>query len=168
MKLIYTMNEGREGLLSGIFLSVLSAVLALESLWNAWWHDPYSAGGFLAFLIWLSLLGIASYRLGGQGNTFCVVLSALLCIVGSITSLRVCHHLAFACALCGLAVPIKYGWLAAVAALSWLPATGWFVSRFFAGGLAGWERPTACIILASVFIICWYQKSNKRPNEIQS
>ena len=170
MKVMPSMNDGREGQLAGIFLTVLSAVLALRSRWDAWWHDLYSAGGLVAFLIWLSSLGIVSYRfgrLGGQGNTFWLVLSALLCAIGSITSLRVCHHLALACALCGLAVPIRYGWLAAIAALSWLPASGWFISRLITGGLAGWERPAASIMVASVLLICLQKKSNQRPHEIQ-
>jgi len=165
------MGNGREGLLAGLFLTILGAVLAFPSLWDAWRHDLYATGGFIAFLLWLSALGIATYRLrhsAVQSNTLWIILSALLCAAGSITSLRVAHHLALACALCGVAVPNKHGWLAAVAALSWLPASGWFISRFSAGGMAGWERPAVSLAAAIALLICLQRKSNNQPDENQS
>lgn len=164
MKEASSITDSRRDLLPGFFLSILTAALALPSLWSAWWHDLYATGGFSAFLIWLSSLGIASYRLRhleSNRKTFWIVLSALLCMAGSITSLRVCHHLALACALCGLVVPTQYGWLSVFAALSWLPASGWPISRFFAGGMAGWERPALSTIAAIVLLVCLFKNSNK-------
>lgn len=164
MKVTCSITDSRRDLLPGLFLSVLTATLALPSLWSAWWHDLYAAGGFSAFLIWLSSLGIATYRLRhlvSDRKTLWIVLSALLCMLGSITSLRACHHLAFACALCGLAVPTKYGWLTVSAALSWLPASGWPISRFFAGGMSGWERPALSAVTAIVLLVCLIKNSNK-------
>jgi len=79
-----------------------------------------------------------------------IVLSGLLCMMGSMTSLRVCHHLAFAAALCGLTVRGLRGWVAAVGALSWLPACGWLVSSISSGGLTGWERPVLAATAAFV------------------
>lgn len=160
MKVTFPITDSRGDLLPGLFLSIISAALALPSLWNAWSHDLYAAGGFIAFLVWLSSLGITSYQLrhlASDRNAFWLVLSALLCMAGSMTSLRVCHHLALACALCGLVVPTKYGWFAATAALSWLPASGWPISRFFSGGMVGWERPTVSATAVIVLLICLHK-----------
>ncbi len=157
MKAKLSITDSHVHFLLGIFLSILNAVLALPSLWSAWWHDLYAAGGFSAFLIWISSIVIASYRLrhlGWSRNTFWIVFSALLCIVGSMTSLRVCHHLALACALCGFITSTKQVWLLAVAALSWLPASGWLISRFSVGGIAGWERPILSTIASMVLLVC--------------
>ncbi len=163
MKAMSSISGRWEGLAASLFLSGLSAFLALPSLRDAWRDDPYSNGGFAAFLVWLASLGVASFLLrhrGGQGSTSWIVISALLCAAGSIASLRVCHHLALASALCGLAVQARYGWLPAVAALSWLPASGWLVSRFSTGGTAGWERPAASAAAAIVLLIlCHMSKS---------
>ena len=171
MKVMFVMNQGRDGLLAGLFLMILSAFLALPSLGDAWWHDPYSAGGFLAFLVWLSSFGTGFGRPrhpGGEGNTWWIVLSALLCAAGSITSLRVCHHLALACALCSLAAPKNEGWLVGVSALSWLPASGWFISRFSPGGLVGWERPTAAATAVLILLIRLHRNSRHSSDEAQS
>lgn len=163
MKAMPSIRDSREVLAAGFFLAGLSAFLALPSLRDAWRDDPYSKGGFPAFLVWLASLGIASFLMRhrrGQGGTSWIVITASLCAAGSIASLRVCHHLALASALCGLAVQARYGWLPAVAALSWLPASGWIVSRFSEGGISGWERPTASAAAAIVLlIVCHLSKS---------
>ena len=171
MKLISSLSDSRKDLLPGLFLSILSAVLALPSLWDAWQNDRYATGGLIAFLIWLSSLVIASYwlrRVRGDRSTFWIILAALLCMAGSMTSLRVCHHLALACALSGLAVTTKHGWLAAAVALSWLPASGWLISRVFVGGLAGWERPTLAATIAIIWLIYLYPFQRTRPDETPS
>ena len=167
MKAMPSIRGRWEGIAAGVFLAGLGTVLALPSLRDAWRDDPYSNGGFPAFLIWLASLGIASFLMrhrGGQGGTSWIVISALLCAAGSITSLRVCHHLSLAAALCCLAVQARYGWLPAVAALSWLPASGWLVSRFSEGGTSGWERPSASAAAAIVLLILCHL-SKRYPDE---
>jgi hypothetical protein len=145
-------HEGRENLAAGLFLSALSCVLALPSLWQAWCDDRYSVGGGIAFLLWLVSLWLAAdplHRRARQRVMPWIVLATLLCMLGSMTSLRICHHLALATAFGSLVVPALLRWLLTGFALCWIPATGWILSRFTLGGLNGWERPA----LASISII---------------
>lgn len=152
----------RDGFWACLFLAILSAALALPSLWHAWWHDPYSSGGFAAFVLWLAALGIAGHRLRRSSANHVllwIVVAAFLCVVGSMTSLRICHHLAFAVALGALAVPAKCSGMFVLAGLSWMPATGWLISRFLVGGMAGWERPLMASSAAALAIICLHHFS---------
>ncbi len=171
MKSIPPISDAFKDLLPGLFLSILTAVLALPSLWDAWQNDLYAYGGFIAFLVWLSSLGMASFwrcHVRRDRSTFWIILAALLCMAGSMTSLRVCHHLALACALSGLARPPRQGWLAAAAALSWLPASGWLISRVSVGGLAGWERPTLAAMTAIIWLSSLYPFQRPRSDETPS
>ncbi len=149
MNAIASKPDSYEGLIPALFMSILSAALALPSLWDAWQHDLYSTGGLTAFLIWLTTLGAVSFRqrqTAGPHSFTWIAISGLLCMAGSITSLHVCHHLALVAAFCGLTMKVSRGWIAAVGALAWLPACGWLASRLSSGGLAGWERPMLAAI----------------------
>lgn len=132
---------------------VLSAYLALPSLVDAWRHDLYSRGGAAAFAVWITAL-IASWfplrRKAGVASTIWPVCAALLCALGSMSSLRVLYHAALVVALVSCPrLAVRPGMLAALGALAWLPSAGWIISRFQAGGLAGWERP----MMAGMFCI---------------
>lgn len=153
-----------DGLMACLFVTALSAYLALPSLLDAWRHDPYSSGGFLAWLAWLGSLGIISCRWRGTctGHAMVwIVCSAVLCALGSMVSLRVCHHLAFVCALCGIAAPLpRAGWLAVVGGLSWLPASGWCISGMLKGGLTGWERPALAVAVGLLLSVAFKPRSS--------
>lgn len=156
--------NSHEGLLPAIFLSILSAVLALPSLWDAWRNDLYSTGGLTAFIIWLTSLGFISWfqrKTATPHSVTWVALSGLLCMAGSITSLNICHHLAFVAAICGLTIRTPLACVAALGGLTWLPACGWLVSRISSGGLAGWERPTFAAITILVLIVSLKRKPTR-------
>lgn len=160
---------GKEELMACGFFTVLSGALALPSLCEAWMHDLYAVGGWIAWLIWLLSLGITSARLRRKatGNTITwIVLAATLCGLGALTTLRIFYHLAFASALCGIAAPANRAWLAVVGALSWLPASGWLISRWHIGGMVGWERPALAATVGLTSFLLMKSDSNQDNHEI--
>ena len=134
---------------------------ALPTLVEAWQCDLYARGAPLAFAIWLApqawLVGNGRHSPLRPGLAWMVV-SLILGVVGSMSGLRVLHHLAFAAAVPGVLGLRAAGLLVLAAAPAWLPATGWFVSHLKAGGLAGWERP-AYAALAAVFLLVFTRRS---------
>ena len=140
----------------------LSAYLAGPTLAGAWLHDLYSRGGALAFAITTAGV-LAGFFLAGKPQCRSVawpVLSVLCCAAGSMADLRVLHHAGLAFALAGWTGAASAGLTAAAAALAWMPAAGWFLSRFHAGGLAGWERPLAAAAGTAVLLVI--AKSTRR------
>ena len=89
------------------------------------------------------VLLVSGGRAGWGGTSLIWVVSAVFfCAVGSMSSLRVLYHAALVVAVLDLSkLGFRVSFLAAVCALSWLPSSGWLISRFHAGGLLGWERP---------------------------
>jgi hypothetical protein len=82
-----------------------------------------------------------------------MAVSLVLCTAGSMTGLRVLHHLALATALPGL-LGLGLGACVTIAAApAWLPATGWFLSHWKTGGLAGWERPAYASVMALLLLV---------------
>lgn len=141
----------------------LTAWNALPTLVEAWRFDLYARGAPLAFVIWLAAQGWLVAK--GRHSPFrpCLVwiaLSLALATAGSMSGLRVLHHLAFAVALPGILGLRVSGLLAIAAAPAWLPATGWFVSHWKAGGLVGWERPAYSSLLA-LFLLVFSQLTAK-------
>ena len=138
-------------------LAVLGLTLynALPSLAEAWAHDIYSRGALPAFVIWLA----APVGLFFQRRPFskpCMVwlaISVALGVAGSLSDLRVLHHLALATAIPGVFGLRVSGLVLVAAAPTWLPASGWlFLSHWKAGGLIGWERPVCSAILAVLLL----------------
>jgi hypothetical protein len=133
----------------------LAAWHALPTLIEAWGSDLYSAGAPLAFGLWLASQGWLYFKqrqLAGPPCMVLLVLSLLLCAAGSMCGLRVLHHLALATAVSALP-----GWklgacITTSAAMAWLPATGWFLSHWKSGGLAGWERPAFAGLMALLLV----------------
>ena len=142
------------GFVPSIVISTMAGYLSAPSLLEAWSHDSYSRGGPAAFGIWILVLAGVFLLPRGNGNCHGVswiMIAAACCAAGSMADLRVLHHLALACSLTGLAGMGLSGLLSVAAALAWMPAAGWFLSRFFPGGLVGWERPAA--VLAGCFVV---------------
>jgi hypothetical protein len=142
-------------LLSAVIFGV-AAYLALPSLLEAWLHDPYSHGAAIAFGIWLLLIVSLAPPLRSTLATptlFWLLCAVVLCAVGSMSSLRVLYHAALLLALLDLSrINFRMGMLATLCTLSWLPSSGWLISRFHAGGLVGWERPLAAGLACSLLI----------------
>jgi hypothetical protein len=139
-----TLAAGERWALSGLVF-FLAAYLAAPSLLEAWGDDRYSVGAVAAFLIWFLMVCKLAlpFRAGWGGTSLIWVVSAVFfCAVGSMSSLRVLYHAALVVAVLDLSkLGFRVSFLAAVCALSWLPSSGWLISRFHAGGLLGWERP---------------------------
>lgn len=90
-------------------------------------------------------------------------LSLFLCMAGSLSGLRVLHHLALATAVPGL-LGLKFAGLVTTAAsLAWLPATGWFISHWKSGGLSGWERPVVVAIFSLILLASVRTTPNPPP-----
>ncbi|MEI6654176.1 MAG: hypothetical protein WCP45_05355 [Verrucomicrobiota bacterium] len=53
--------------------------------------------------------------------------------------------------------------VAVVAALAWLPASGWFLSHWQVGGLSGWERPVVASLMA-FFLLALSRVSHCPPH----
>jgi hypothetical protein len=135
----------------------LAACNALPTLIEAWSNDLYARGGSLAFGIWLAPQGFLFLKkphfFSGHSGLAWVVASLLLVTAGSMTGMRALQHLALACAFSGLLGSRLVALAALAAAPAWLPATGWFVSHWMSGGLAGWERPTFAALMALVLLV---------------
>lgn len=151
-----TLAPHERWLLSGVIL-VLTAYLALPSLVDAWAHDLYSRGGAAAFAIWIIALIVSWFPLCQKAegpSIFWSVCAALLCAMGSMSSLRVLYHAALVLALVNRSkFAVKPAMLAALCALTWLPSAGWIISRFHAGGLVGWERPIMASLAGIVLFL---------------
>ena len=135
----------------------LAAWQALPTLVEAWGNDLYTRGAPLAFGLWLAPQGWVFFQQRHLAPKPCLAwlgISLLLCTAGSMTSLRVLHHLALATALPGLLGLGLAGCVTTAAAAAWLPATGWLLSHWKTGGLAGWERPAFASIMALVLLAC--------------
>ncbi|BCU79566.1 hypothetical protein [Luteolibacter sp. LG18] len=142
-------------------LAVLALVAwrAVPGLVEAWRTDVYSRGGLVAAVIWMIP---ALYRIRGdqgRGTGFQWMLLALAFgVAGAVSSLWVFDHLSLAAAIGAIARPRRWQLAWAPAALSWLPAAGWFVSRVLKGGVAGWERPLVAAAGVCVFFLAGHRK----------
>lgn len=156
MKETHQPHSAGTGRLPSLGISVLAAYLSAPSLLEAWQHDGYSRGGLAAFGIWFLVLAGVRFLPNANSHRHAVlwtVLAALCCAAGSMADLRVLYHLGLACALTGFAGFGSSGVMAVALAVAWMPATGWFLSRVFSGGLVGWERPAAVLAGFLVFLI---------------
>jgi hypothetical protein len=134
----------------------LTAWKAFPTLAEAWQHDLYARGAPLAFAIWLATQAWLFFKNRGQSTDQGIAwlgFSLLLCAAGSLSGLRVLHHLALATAVPGL-LGLRFAGLATTAAaLAWLPASGWFISHWKSGGLTGWERPVFVTFLSIILLV---------------
>ena len=154
------MNPAPRSTTTGLGLALPLAILgiaacnALPSLAEAWRVDLYARGAAIAFAIWLIPSAWRIFQQRGFAKP-CLVWLALALVLGtagSMSDLRVLHHLALATAVAG-----AFGWrspglVLLVAAVTWLPATGWFLSHLMSGGLAGWERPLGSTLLSILLL----------------
>ena len=137
---------------------------ALPSLIEAWRVDLYAHGAAIAFMIWL-IPSAWRFLKQRQFTRPCLVWLAIALVLGtagSMSDLRVLHHLALATAVAG-----AFGWrtsgiLLLAAAATWLPATGWLLSHWLSGGLAGWERPLSAILL-SILLLALTRSPHTQP-----
>jgi hypothetical protein len=154
-------NPGRSALILPAASVILCAWLATPSLVAASGNDLYARGLPLAFLIWLVALLIyfTNKALTAKPHShFWIALALLLCVLGSISQMRVILHLSLACSIIGFCGLRFSGVLALIGAVSWLPATGWFLSHVKTGGLMGWERPLfASLLCVGVFILSHFK-----------
>lgn len=132
-----------------------SGWLAVPTLWFAWNHDRYSRGGMWAFGIWLLALIFLWYR--GRAvrkpSTVLWLMGAVLCCsLGGIFSVNLLYHGGFCMACLALLQPYVRSIFFVFLALTWMPATGWLVSRVMAGGFVGWERPLTVLLLCGVLV----------------
>ena len=128
---------------------------AVPALVEAWQDDLYARGAPLAFVIWLGLFALYFLRIRERiltPRTEWIAVSLFLCAAGSMSGLRVLQHLALAAAIPGLLGLRFTGFIAVASAVTWLPASGWFLSHWQAGGLLGWERPLLSLLTGAVLI----------------
>jgi hypothetical protein len=136
----------------------LTAWKAYPSLAEAWRDDLYSHGIPLAFLIWLIPQAYLFIK-GGRNPTLShaptvfILIALALYAAGVMSSLRILNHLALVFAIPGV---FQHRWLTGLitlaAAPSWLPATGYFISRVKTGGLDGWERPLFALVMTAILL----------------
>lgn len=138
-----------------VIMFLFSAWLALPSLWDAWNHDRYSRGGMWAFVIWLTTLLFLFYRGRGEKimtSVFWLISAVLCCSLGGIFAVNLFYHMGLTLACVALFLPYLRSLCFLPIALTWMPATGWLVSRVMAGGLVGWERPLTVLVLCGVMV----------------
>jgi len=133
----------------------LAAVRAVPGLVEGWQTDVYARGGLVAFVIWVVP---AVYRVArpstGRGTGFLWMLLALLAgVAGAGTSMRVLDNISLACAVAAIARPRDLQLLWAPLCVSWMIASGWFISRLKGGGLTGWERPALAALGTLMFFL---------------
>lgn len=142
----------------------LVAWLAAPSLAEAATTDLYNRGLPLALAIWLAPQVFYALKLRSPAKPhshFWIGLALLLCVLGSMSDFRVLYHLSLAAAVpgfCGLRVS---GLIAFMGAASWLPATGWLISRFKTSGLIGWERPLAATLISLLLLVVTLRLANR-------
>lgn len=139
------MRKASRDLVLALSVVALVAWNAMPTLSKAWGDDLFARGGAVAFGVWLAAPGILffkRYRLAVSPSLGWLGVSLVLSAAGAMSELRVLQHLALACAVPGLLGTWWVPLAALAAAPAWLPATGWFLSHWISGGLAGWERPT--------------------------
>lgn len=154
MKPDFPSKSELHGLALPLAVLALAAWNAVPPLIGAWRDDLYARGALPAFGIWLAVPVWLFFRkrpFAVHPCFFWLVLALLFSMAGSMTGLRVLHHLSLTVAVPGL-VGLRIGGIAtALAALAWLPVTGWLLSHYIAGGLAGWERPLYASIMGLLF-----------------
>ncbi|MGD7652025.1 MAG: hypothetical protein ACQCXQ_02335 [Verrucomicrobiales bacterium] len=157
-------SQYRGNLVVAVVIAALASFLAFPSLVEAWRTDLYARGGPAAFAIWI-LTHIVVFILNRNQSRHparWTTIAALTCAAGSVADLRVLLHAGLALAFTGLAGFRFTGLASAVAALSWMPAAGWFISRLRAGGLDGWERPLVATAFAVVIITAVRIRNSQR------
>ncbi len=164
------MNAPRQSTVASFGLALPFAVLglacynALPTLAEAWLHDLYSRGALIAFVIWVVAQAWVYFQRRPLAKP-CMVwlaISLLLGVAGSLSDLRVLHHLALAAAIPGCFGLRMTGLVVLAGAPTWLPATGWFLSHWKSGGLIGWERP-ACSALLAIILLALPRASRSQP-----
>lgn len=159
--------SGIAGLALPLAVLGLTAWVAFPTLAEAWQHDLYARGAPLAFAIWLATQGWLFFKNRSHATAQSMAwlgLALFLCMAGSLSGLRVLHHLALATAVPGL-LGLKFAGLTTTAAsLAWLPATGWFISHWKSGGLSGWERPVVVAILSIILLASVRTTANPPPS----
>jgi hypothetical protein len=121
----------------------LAAWQGAAGLVAAWGNDLYARGAPWAFGLWLATAVLARPRGSESRPLVWVAVSLLCCVAASISGLQVMNHLALAIAV-------------------WLPASGWFISRWITGGLSGWERPLAALACGFAILACGFLKPASR------
>ncbi|MEI6674116.1 MAG: hypothetical protein WCO57_02955, partial [Verrucomicrobiota bacterium] len=53
-----------------------------------------------------------------------------------------------------------------LAALAWLPASGWFLSHWKTGGLGGWERPALAAMMALLLLTLSRAPASSTPHAL--
>lgn len=155
MKFFSRPSTGGIGLLLPFAVLLVTIWKAFPTLTAAWNNDLYSRGGMIAFAIWTATqIGLAflSRRVGLRGRFFWVAASLGFFAIAGLSELNVFYHLSLACAVPGFLGLRMMGVFVVIASAVWLPATGYFVSNWKAGGLSGWERPGLALAFA-VFAI---------------
>lgn len=137
----------------------LAAWKSIPSLSGAWENDLYARGALFAFVIWLLPQIYLFFRTATHSGNMWVAVSLFLCVAGSLSGLRVLHHLALASSFSGLFGQRYLGVIILASSLAWLPATGWFLSHWKTSGLLGWERPTIALMVA-LSLLCLSFRTN--------
>lgn len=153
-------RSAKTGMALPLATLALTAWKAFPSLQEAWRDDLYAHGIPLAFAIWLVpqaylfMKGRKSLPASSSAPNVFIFLALALCVVGAMSSLRILQHLALVFAIPGL---FQLRWLPGLvilaAAPSWLPATGYFISKVKTGGLDGWERPLFALLVTSLLLV---------------
>ncbi len=155
-----------------IAVLALSAWQALPTITEAWRYDLYARGAPLACAIWL--IPQIWWRFSFRHTPIApraawLGLAMLLCIAGAMTELRVLQHLALASALAGTFGWRFSGFVTIATALTWLPASGWFMSHWKNAGLVGWERPVLASSLGVFLLVrARCKRQSFHANSLQS
>jgi hypothetical protein len=152
----------------GLAIVAYCAVQA-DDLLLAWRHSPFDRVSWVAMLVWLAPLWIATrgeFQRGlDNGQKTILTASLFFILLGEMASMNAIKYGALTLAIIGLVPwqPILLVWLAG--AFCWMPVFGYFASKFLS-----YSRTNKLLILGSrlgiallvIGIIWTYQK--KRPS----
>ena len=139
---------------SYIPILVLVAFTGAGSLIKAWRDSPYAQLGWLAFLIWIAPC-VYRRTISQSSPRWAYYVSGSLAVAGFVIDVHVINHAALALAVIGFCPSNRRNWLWILAAVSWIPATGYGVAQL------GIDPQTVCscaiLIAALPSIAAWLQ-----------
>lgn len=119
-------------------------------LLGAWRHAPYDQAGPGAAALWLVALLLLRRDVAPRRAWLAAAWAGSL--IGAVGTLHVAHHVALMCAVCAWLPWRRQRILAAITAVSWMPALGWALAVWSPATLNGVRLALATVMMAAVLL----------------